>query len=55
MEAVKMQKNSWVQWFVRIIKKDMKQYKEDAGTKQNVYKTVQRKSKVKKNKEGKEL
>lgn len=49
-----MQKNSWIQWFVRIIKKDMKQYEEDTGTKQNVYKEVKHKSKCSKNKRGRE-
>lgn len=50
-----MQKISWIQWVVRIIRKDMKQYKADEGTKQEVYKAVKHKSKCKKNKEGKEL
>lgn len=51
----KMQKISWIQWFVQIIRKDMKQYKENEGTKREVYKAVKYKSKYKKNKEGKEL
>lgn len=50
-----MQKVSWVQWFVQIIRKDMKQYTEDAEIRQEVYKVVKRKSKCKKNKKGKEL
>ena len=49
-----MQKINWIQWFVRIIRKDMNQYEEDAGTKQEVYKTVRRKSKQGKGKKGRE-
>lgn len=47
-----MQKISWIQWFVRIVKKDMTEYEEDAGTKQEVYRVVKRKSKAKKNRRG---
>ncbi|WP_158024944.1 hypothetical protein [Roseburia sp. 499] len=50
-----MQKFSWIQWFVRIIRKDMKQYEENQGTKREVYKAVKRKSKYNKSKGGKEL
>lgn len=50
-----MQKFSWIQCFVRVIRKDMKQYKEDEGTKQEVYKAVKCKSKYNNSKGGKEL
>lgn len=50
-----MQKISWIQWFIRVIKKDMNQYQEDIEVKQEVYKTVKRKSKYNKSKKGKEL
>lgn len=50
-----MKKINWIQWFVRVIKKDMSQYEEDIGVKKEVYKEVTRKRKCNKSKKGKEL
>ncbi len=49
-----MKKISWIQWLIRVIKKDMTQYEEDIEVKQEVYKTVKGKSKCSKNKRGKD-
>ena len=50
-----MQKVSWIQWFVRMIWKDMEQYEEDVGTKEEVYRIVKYKSECNKNKGGRKL
>lgn len=49
-----MQKNSFLQWLVRMIKKDMNQYEEDVGGKQEIYREVRCKSKYNRRKRGKE-
>ena len=39
-----MRNIGWIQWIIRVIKRDMEQYEEDVGVKQEVYRTVKRKS-----------
>lgn len=36
-----MKKKSLIQWFIRLIKRDMMEYEEDAAVKEHVYQTVQ--------------
>lgn len=50
-----MRNIGWIQWIIRVIKRDMEQYEEDVGVKQEVYRTVKRKSKYNKRKKVKEL
>ena len=38
-----MRNIGWIQWIIRVIKRDMEQYEEDVGVKQEVYRTVKRK------------
>ena len=37
-----MRNIGWIQWIIRVIKRDMEQYEEDVGVKQEVYRTVKR-------------
>lgn len=40
-----MQRISFIQWIIHLIKRDMKEYKEDEREKQKIYDAVQKKIK----------
>lgn len=46
---------SWIQWLVQIIRKDMRQYQEETVTKQEVYRKIKRGDKYNEGKDEKEL
>lgn len=45
-----MKKNSFIQWFISFVNRDMKQYEEDVGIKKYIYDAVKRKTLVDKEK-----
>lgn len=49
-----MQKTGWIQWFVRVIRKDMSQYEEDVKMKRELYQTVKSRRAFKTDKGAKE-
>lgn len=40
-----VKKISFIQWFIRLVRRDMKEYEEDERTKQKIYDAIQSKLK----------